>query len=202
MEITNTTLIILVVVVLLIVLGVASMVMGRKRRTERLQERFGPEYEHTIESVGNETQAERELEERIAHKDALKIRQLNANEVNRYALDWQKVQGEFVDEPLTALQKADRLIREVMKLKGYPVEDFDERVGLLSVDYPELVKDYRGMHRIAIKDVKNDVNTEDMRQAIVHARALFENLMKSEANSEPENENVDRIESLNQKERI
>lgn len=203
MEITNTTLIILVVVVLLIVLGAASMVMGRKRRTERLQERFGSEYDHAIETVGDETQAERELEERIAHKDALKIRQLNANEVNRYALDWQKVQGEFVDEPLMALQKADRLIREVMKLKGYPVEDFDERVGLLSVDYPELVKDYRGMHRIAIKDVKTDVDTEDMRQAIVHARALFENLMKSGANSEPENENVDRIdESLNQKERI
>lgn len=188
----NTTLVILVVVLLLIVLGLASMIMARKRRTQRLQERFGPEYDRTLETVGDETQAERELEERIARKNELHIRKLSAEEVNRYALDWQQVQAEFVDEPLTALQKADRLIREVMKLKGYPVEDFNERVGLLSVDYPDLVRDYRGMHRIAIKEVKDAVNTEDMRQAMVHARALFENLMKAEASDE----------NVNQKERI
>ena len=82
------------------------------------------------------------------------------------------------------------------------MEDFEERVGLLSVDYPQLVKDYRGMHRIAIKEVRDDVNTEDMRQAMVHARALFESLMRSEATSEPENETVQRDENVNQKERI
>ena len=113
-----------------------------------------------------------------------------------YALDWQETQRQFVDEPLAALQKADRLIREVMKAKGYPVEDFEERAALLSVDYPELVRDYRGLHRIAIKDVRDQVTTEDMRQAMVHGRALFESLMKQEP--EPKDE----VNRQNQKERI
>jgi Xaa-Pro aminopeptidase len=192
MEIPNTILIILGIVVLLIVLGVAAMIWTRRQRTERLQQQFGPEYDHTLDKVGDETRAERELEERIAHAKALNIRSLSAEEADQYGLEWQRIQGVFVDEPLGALQKADDLIREVMKEKGYPVEDFDERAALLSVHYPELMKDYRFLHRVATKEIKNDVNTEDMRQAMVHAKALFENLMRSE----PTDENV------NQKERI
>lgn len=192
MDITNTTLIIVVVVLLLIVLGVASMVMARRQRTKRLQEQFGPEYDHTLEKVGDETQAERELEERLAQAKALNIRPLSAEEVNRYTLEWQQLQGAFVDEPLAALQKVDDLIRDLMREKGYPVEDFEERAALLSVYYPELVKDYRLMHRFAIKKVKDDVTTEDMRQSMVHARTLFESLMKQEPSDE----------ELNQKERI
>lgn len=192
MDTTNTTLIIVVVVLLAIVLGVVSMVRARRQRTQRLQEQFGPEYDHMLEKVGDETRAEKELEERIAHKESLNIRDLGAEEIHRYALEWQEVQREFVDEPLLSLQKADRLIRGVMKRKGYPVEDFEERVALLSVDYPDLVRDYRGLQRIAIKEVKDNVTTEDMRQAMVHARTLFENLMKSEMKDE----------NVNQKERI
>lgn len=192
MDIPNTTLIILAVVVLLIVLGVAGMISARRQRTKRLQEQFGPEYDHTLERVGDETLAERELEERIAHAKALSIRSLSAEEVNQYALEWQRIQAEFVDEPRLTLQKADDLIRDAMREKGYPVEDFDERAALLSVHYAELVKDYRFLHRVAIKEIKNDVNTEDMRQAMVHAKALFENLMKSES----------RDENVDQKERI
>lgn len=85
-----------------------------------------------------------------------------------------------MDEPLAALQKGDRLIREVMKAKGYPVEDFEQRVADISVNYPEMVSDYRGMHRIAIKDTNNKPDTEEMRQAMVHGRALFENLIKQQ----------------------
>jgi hypothetical protein len=192
MDTTNTTLIIVGVVILLVVLGVAGMITARKQRTQRLQEKFGPEYDHALERAGDETQAERELEERIAHVKALNIRTLSAEEVNDYKREWQMVQTEFVDEPLTALQKADRLIREAMKAKGYPVEDFEERAALLSVDYPELVRDYRAMHRIAIKQARETVSTEDMREAMVHGRALFENLMKQEPKEE----------KINQKERI
>lgn len=192
MDTTNTTLIIVGAVILLVVLGVAGMITSRRQRTERLQERFGPEYDHALERAGDETQAERDLEERIAHVKALNIRTLSPEEVNDYTREWQLVQAEFVDEPLTALQKADRLIREAMKAKGYPVEDFEERAALLSVDYPQLVRDYRGMHRIAIKQVRETVTTEDMREAMVHGRALFENLMKQEPKEE----------RINQKERI
>jgi hypothetical protein len=155
----------------------------RAQRTKRLQERFGPEYDKAVNEIGDKSRAERELQERIAHVQILNIRPLKAEDVNHYALEWQDIQRDFVDEPLTALQKADRLIREVMKAKGYPVEDFEERAALISVDYPELVTDYRGMHSIAIKEAK-DVNTEDMRQAMVHGRALFESLIKQQPNEE------------------
>ena len=192
---TNTILIVIIVVLLLVVGGLAGMVMSRKQRTKRLEERFGPEYEHTIGVVGDQSQAEKELEERIAHVESLNVRPLSADEVNRYSLEWQKTQSEFVDEPLTALQKADHLIQEVMKAKGYPVENFEQRAADISVDYPELVRDYRGMHRIAVKETRDKVSTEDMREAMIRARALFENLIKPEP---PELEE----EELNRKEKI
>jgi len=190
MNTTNPTLVIIGAVVLLIIVGLISMALARQRRSKRLQEQFGPEYDKTIDETGNKRQAEKELEERIAHVEALNIRPLTADQVNRYSIEWQKIQRDFVDEPLASLQKADRIIREVMKEKGYPVEDFEQRVADISVNYPELVTDYRGMHMIAIKE-KDKVTTEDMRQAMLHARALFENLIKQASSEE-----------LNQKEKI
>ncbi len=173
-----------IIVILLIIAVLAVMALVGRQRTKRLQERFGPEYNRTIDEIGDQRQAERELEERVAHVNTLNIRPLSADEVNRYALQWQETQRQFVDEPLAALQKADRLIREVMKAKGYPVEDFEQRVADISVDYPELVTDYRGMHLIAIKESKDKVSTEEMRQAMIHGRALFENLMKQASKEE------------------
>jgi hypothetical protein len=184
MNITNPTLVILGAVVLLVLLVVIGMAMVRQRRTKRLQGQFGSEYERTLKKMGDRREAESDLEERIAHVNTLNIRPLTAEETNRYALEWQDVQREFVDEPLLSLQKADRLIREVMKTRGYPVEDFELRVADISVNYPELVADYRGMHRIAIKEAPDNATTEEMRQAMVHGRTLFENLMKQESEEE------------------
>jgi hypothetical protein len=190
MDLTNTTTIMIVVVILLVVGSLLAMALIRVQRTKRLKDQFGPEYERAVSEVGDSRQAEKELEERIAHVHTLNIRPLTAEEVNRYALEWQETQREFVDEPLGALQKADRLIREVMKAKGYPVEDFEQRAADISVDYADLVTDYRGMHRIAIKE-KDGVDTEEMRQAMVHGRALFKNLIKQDSK-----------EGFNQKEKI
>jgi hypothetical protein len=145
-----------------------------------------------VNERGDKRQAEDELDARLAHVNTLKIRSLTAEEVNRFALEWQKTQTEFVDEPLTALQKADRLIREVMKTRGYPVEDFEQRAADISVDYPELVTDYRGLHLIAVKEKEDEVSTEEMRQAMVHGRALFENLITQE----PEEETVPQKEKI------
>jgi hypothetical protein len=184
MNITNTTQLVLVAVIFLVIGVVIAMAVTRAQRTKRLRERFGPEYERAINEMGDKRQAEDELDARLAHVNTLKIRPLTAEEVNRYALEWQKTQTEFVDEPLTALQKADRLIREVMKTRGYPVEDFEQRAADISVDYPELVTDYRGLHLIAIKEKDEEVSTEEMRQAMVHGRALFENLISQETNAE------------------
>ena len=191
MDTTNPTVIIIGAVVLLVLVVLIGMALARQRRTKRLQDQFGPEYERTLKKLGDRRETESDLEERIAHVNTLDIRPLSAEEVNRYSLEWQGVQTEFVDEPLLSLQKADRLIREVMKARGYPVEDFEQRVADISVNYPELVADYRGMHSIAIKEAPDAASTEEMRQAMVHGRTLFENLIRQESKEE-----------LNQKEKI
>ena len=193
MNINNTTQLVLVAVIFLIIGGVIAMAAMRVQRTKRLKDRFGPEYERAISEIGDKRQAEDELDARLAHVNTLDIRALTAEEVNRYALEWQKTQTEFVDEPLSALQKADRLIREVMKARGYPVEDFEQRAADISVDYPELVSDYRGMHMIAVKEKEDEVSTEEMRQAMVHGRTLFENLIRQE---EADAETIDEKEKI------
>src|SRR5215210_5651197 len=184
MNITNTTQLILVAVIFLILGGVIAMALMRVQRTKRLKERFGPEYERTMNEIGDKRQAESDLDARLAHVNTLNIRPLTAEEGNRFALEWQATQTEFVDEPLASLQKADRLIREVMKAKGYPVEEFEQRAADISVDYPDLVTDYRGLHLIAVKEDDDQVSTEEMRQAMVHGRALFENLVRKENDEE------------------
>jgi hypothetical protein len=197
MATTNPTVVIIGAVVLLILVLLIGMAMSRQRRTRRLQEQFGPEYERTLKKMGDKREAESDLEERIAHVNTLNIRPLTAEEVNRYALEWQNVQREFVDEPLLSLQKGDRLIREVMKARGYPVEDFEQRVADISVNYPELVSDYRGMHRIAIKEGPESTSTEEIRKAMIHGRALFENLIRNDSQEE-----VSQEMKQNQKEKI
>jgi hypothetical protein len=192
MELTNTTVIILAIVVALIIGGLLGMVLSRRQRTKHLQEKFGPEYERTINQLGDKRQAESELEARLDHVKTLNIRPLSGEETGRFTNEWRMTQAEFVDEPLVALQKADRLLREVMKAKGYPVEDFDQRAADISVDYPELVADYRGLHLIAIKSDDDEVSTEEMRQAMVHGRALFENLVSKPAE----------VEEIEEKERM
>ena len=181
MDATNTITIVIAVVILLVIGGLLGMALARRQRTKRLQERFGPEYDRTIREVGDQRQAEEELEARLDHVKALEIRPLSAEETDRFTREWQFAQAEFVDEPLAALQKANQLIKEVMSLKGYPVDDFEQRAADISVDYPNLVIDYRELRAIATKGDDEDVATEEMRQAMVHARALFENLVHPEA---------------------
>ena len=181
----NTTTLILVAVACLIIGALLVMAFNRFQRSRRLRDRFGPEYERIVNEAGDRRKAESELEARLAHVEALHISPLSAEDANRFSLEWQATQAEFVDEPLASLQKADRLIREVMKARGYPVEDFEQRAADISVDYPELVADYRGLHLIAVKEAEDEVSTEEMRQAMVHGRDLFENLMGDETAEVP-----------------
>jgi hypothetical protein len=178
MELTNTMLIALAVVAALLIGGLFGLALGRRQRTKRLQEKFGPEYAHTLNELGDQRQAEHELSARLDHVKALQIRPLSMEEVEDFTFQWQETQAEFVDDPLGATQQADRLIREVMQAKGYPVEDFEQQVADISVDYPDLVMDYRGLHFIAVKGRGEIVTTEEMRKAMVHGRALFENLIE------------------------
>ncbi len=163
---------------ILLVGGAAGLLLGRRYRTRQLQQTFGPEYEHTVEQVGDQQQAEQELITRLKHVKALEIRPLTLDEVKEFQAKWHAMQAQFVDEPLTALQQADQLIAQVMATKGYPVEDFEQQVADISVDYPELVMDYRGLHLIALKGSDEPVTTEEMRQAMLHGRTLFDKLMQ------------------------
>jgi hypothetical protein len=192
MDTTNTTVLVLAALGALIIVGLIGMILSRRQRTKRLQDKFGPEYDRTINELGDKRQAEHELETRLDHVKKLDIRPLSAEEVDRFTSEWQATQAEFVDEPLAAMRKADQLLSEVMKTKGYPVEDFEQGVADISVDYPDLVVDYRGLHLIAVKDDDDEVSTEEMRKAMVHGRALFENLTMPE----PTVEKVDEKEQI------
>ncbi|HLO31570.1 MAG TPA: hypothetical protein VK249_20630 [Anaerolineales bacterium] len=177
---TNTTTIILVAVVFLIIGGLLAMGFSRLQRTKRLKERFGSEYDHALNEMGDKRQAESELQARLDHVEKLNIRPLTPEETDRFTHEWQVTQTEFVDHPLTSVQKANQLIKEVMSARGYPVDDFEQRAADISVDHPDLVTNYRELHAIAAKGDQDGISTEEMRQAMVHGRALFHDLVQPE----------------------
>ncbi len=177
----NTTYTIIAVVVVLAVVGVIlGSVFARRRRSEQFKDRFGPEYDHAVEAMGSEKKAQADLGERQKHVDALDIRPLSAGDRERYRTEWAGVQSTFVDEPGEAIMHADRLITEVMQLRAYPVSDFDQRAADISVSYPALVSNYRAARAIALKNKQNQADTEELRQAMIHYRSLFEELLGTE----------------------
>jgi hypothetical protein len=177
---SNIILIALTVIPILIIGGFLGIVFDRRQRTKKLQQKFGPEYELALQELGNKHQAEQELTARIDRVKALDIRPLSPEETKIFTSKWQAAQIEFVDEPLNAVQNADQLINQVMTAKGYPVKDFEQQAADISVDYPSLVTDYRGLHKIAVTEWDEDVSTEEMRQAMIHGRNLFEKLMNQD----------------------
>jgi len=177
----NTTYIIIAVVLILLVTGaILGPVFSRRKRTERLQGKFGSEYDHTVQTLGDEKKAHLELENRQKHVASLDIHPLSAKEGERYTADWIAVQSKFVDEPGQAIVDADRLIMEVMQLRAYPISDFEQRAADVSVNYPELVSNYRAAREIALKNEQHQANTEELRQALIYYRSLFEELLEIE----------------------
>jgi len=175
----TTTIVVAVVaaIILLVVGGYLGVVFARRQRTRRLKDQFGTEYERVFNEVGDQREVEEELEARIDHVKSLDVRELSDEETERYTRAWRATQAKFVDHPVAALQEADELIKEVMSAKGYPVDDFEQRAADISVDYPDLVTNYRGMRDIAARSEQAEVSTEQIRQAMVHSRALFEELV-------------------------
>ena len=176
----DTTTIIVIVVVVVIVGVILGLVFSRRNRSTQLHEKFGPEYDHTVETMGSEKKAQAELNERQKHVETLDIRPLSVSEHDRYLADWTAVQSKFVDEPGQAIVDADRLIMEVMQIRGYPVSDFEQRAADISVKYPALVANYRGAREIANKNKLGQASTEELRQAMIYYRSLFEELLKIE----------------------
>jgi len=177
----TTYFIIAVVLVVVIIAAILAPVFARRRRSERLHDQFGPEYDHTVQTMGGKKKAHAELDERQKHVDALDIRPLSVSERERYLADWAAVQSKFVDEPGQAIVDADRLIIEVMQIRAYPVSDFEQRAADISVSYPALVTNYRAAREIAIRNEQHQADTEELRQAMIYYRSLFDELLGPEA---------------------
>jgi len=168
--------IVIVVAAVLVVAGVVAAAL-RARRSRALRERFGPEYDRVAADAPSRREAESELREREQRRDEFEIRPLDPHDRDRFRVRWQDVQAEFVDEPAAAVGRADALIQEVMRVRGYPVDDFETRAADLSVDHPDVVEKYRAAHGIAVAHERGNAGTEELRHAVQHYRALFESLV-------------------------
>jgi len=165
----------IVVIAVIVVLGVVAAGL-RANRSRKLHERFGPEYDRVAADAPTKREAESELRERERRREEFDIRPLDARDRDRYRTQWRDLQAKFVDEPATAVRLADSLIQDVMRDRGYPVDDFETRASDLSVDHPRVVENYRAGHAIAESKAQGNAGTEDLRQALMHYRALFEEL--------------------------
>jgi hypothetical protein len=184
--------IIVLVIALVAAIGAAIWLFMRNRQTAALQDRFGPEYDRALEAHHDQREAERELRQREERIEHLNIRSLEREERARFADRWQSTQSRFVDDPTGATDEADELVGEVMAARGYPVGDFEQRAADVSVNHPRVVEHYRAAHAIALRNSSGDADTEQLRQALVHFRALFEELLEA---ATPERETPARTEA-------
>jgi hypothetical protein len=176
----GTTAWIVVALIVIAVIIIAIAWFGARRR--RLQSRFGPEYDRVAEQTGSKFRADSELTSRQQRRQKLDIRPLEPQRRDRYAQDWRQVQADFVDQPYEAVARADTLVTQVMRERGYPMENFDQHANDLSVDYPEMVDNYRGAHQIATR--QKSASTEELRQAMLHYRNLFDELLGGQVQRE------------------
>ena len=176
----NTTVVIIVAFfasAVLVAIGVAIWLMMRKRRTSELRSKFGPEYNRMARAEGDAARAEGLLREREKRVRKLDIKPLTTQRRNEFADEWERVQAEFVDDPTAAVVHADALVQLVMTERGYPVVDFEQRVADVSVDHPAVAQNYRLAHDIAARNDREDVGMEKLREAMLHYRALFADLL-------------------------
>jgi hypothetical protein len=168
----------LIIIIAVVVVAIGALFYLRQRRTTTLRSRFGPEYDHAVAQYGGRTGAEKALERRAERTERYQIRPLNEEEQHRFSEDWRTAQARFVDDPSLAIRTADTLVSEVMRVRGYPMSDFDRRAEDLSVDHPQVVKNYRTAHEIATLDQEHRASTEDLRRAMVCYRELFDDLLE------------------------
>ena len=166
-----------IVIAVIVVAGVLIWVANDRKRSHELQRRFGPEYERAMDEARGRREAEAELRAREERVEHMEIRPLPTSATRDFADRWQRVQAIFVDDPRVAFQQADGLVIEVMRQRGYPVDEFDQRANDLSVDHPDVVQHYREAHAIAMADPEESSDTEELRRGMVHYRALFVELL-------------------------
>ncbi|HTH41612.1 MAG TPA: hypothetical protein VL498_00510 [Terracidiphilus sp.] len=177
----------IVVVIVLIVIAAAISVASRKRRSMKIKEHFGPEYDRTVRMRGDAGKAEAELLNREKRVHSFSIKPLSPTARTRYLEEWAAIQRRFVDDPAVAVTEADSLLTRVMTDRGYPMADFEQRAADVSVNYPAVVQNYRAGRTIIQRHWRGEAGTEDLRQCMVHYRSLFDELLdipKSETTSE------------------
>lgn len=174
---SSTQIIIAAVLILLIMGAIMAPAFLRRSRSKRYGHEFGHEYKHTVETTGSEKKAQAELDARRAHFDTLKIRPLTIEERMRYQSDWKAVQANFVDEPAKATVAADHLVTQIMRVRDYPLSDFEQRAADISISYPALVTNYRAAREIAIRNEQDQADTEELRHALIYYRNLFNELL-------------------------
>jgi ABC-type nickel/cobalt efflux system permease component RcnA len=173
---TTTALIIIAVV---IVVAIAAWLFFRQQRSKNLRYQFGPEYEHAVRKYGSSTKAEDALVARQKRIERFHIHSLQADERDRFAEQWHELQSRFVDDPSSSIESADQLVCEVMQARGYPMTEFERRAEDLSVDHPQVVRNYRAAHSMAVRRDRGEATTEDLRQALVFYRELFDELLEA-----------------------
>jgi hypothetical protein len=177
-DISTTQIAIVVAVVVLAAAGIAILLLFRKRRTQRLRAQFGGvEYTRAVKEGGSRQKAEAVLDKRADRVEAMHIRPLGPGDRTRFIESWAKVQARFVDGPGGAVTDADTLLGDVMSTRGYPITDFEQRAADISVDHPTVLENYRAAHKTAIGQTQGQASTEDLRQAMIHYRTLFEELV-------------------------
>lgn len=176
--VSTTQIIIVLALAGMLVAGIALWLFTRKRRTKGLRTQFGgDEYTRAVKEGGGRRQAEAVLDKRAERVKGLNIRALAPGDRARFLESWSKVQARFVDGPGGAVTDADQLLRDVMSARGYPVSDFEQRSADISVDHPLVLENYRAGHQIALRQTQGQASTEDLRQAMIHYRTLFEELV-------------------------
>ncbi len=175
----GTTVIVLIVVIVLLVLGLAAagFVLARRKRSEQLQEHYGPEYERTLASTGDRRATEAALTEREKRHHELDVRDLRPEERDRFAASWTTIQRGFVDDPVQSVREADALVVDIMRTRGYPVDDFERRAEDLSVEHPQVVARYREAREIRQATENGVADTEQQRHAVTSYRTLIEALL-------------------------
>jgi FtsZ-interacting cell division protein ZipA len=177
----NSTVYIVLVIAVLAVIGIIlALIFSRRKRSQNYQAKFGTEYAHTVKTLGGEKEAQDEMDARVKHVGSLPIRSLNDAEHTTFLAEWNTIQAKFIDHPAQATIEADHLIMQVMQTRNYPISDFEQRAADVSINYPKLVSDYRAARDIAIKNEHHEATTEDLRQALIYYRSLFDELLEPE----------------------
>ncbi len=169
----------IILAVLVLAAGAGAWFFLQRRRSQRLRARFGPEYERVVQEIGDQRRAEARLEAREKRLAKLEIRSLSPEDRARFSDAWSAIQKRFVDSPEESVSQADRLVRDVMVARGYPMEDFEKRAEDISVHYPHVVSNYRAARAIAERSRQRQANTEELRKAVVYYRDLFEELLET-----------------------